>query len=126
MRSKGKVKVLWEQRSVRCGCQPLDPRRSYYEALASAAANSAGKYERATELAQRSLRVNSLHASALRNLAIAQVHSGRVQEARETVGALLRIEPSLTVSAYLRRNPAAGFASGKRWAEALRVAGLPE
>ena len=123
-RGEGESAIGAAERALRLS--PLDPRRSYYESHAAAAANSAGQYDRAIELAQRSLRVNSLHASALRALAVAQVGSGRIEEARETVAALLRIEPTLTVSRYLARNPIGEFAIGKRVGEALRVAGLPE
>ena len=123
-RGEGESAVGAAERALRLS--PLDPRRSYYESMAAAAAVSAGQYDRAIELAQRSLRLNRLHASALRGLAVAQVGSGRIEEARETVAELLRIEPTLTVSRYLARNPAGEFATGKRWGEALRVAGLPE
>ena len=123
-RGEGESAVGAAERALRLS--PLDPRRSYYESLLASAANSAGHYGRAIELAQRSLRVNSLHTSTLRALAVAQVGSGRIEEARETVAALLRIEPTLTVSRYLARNPAGEFAYGKRLGEFLRVAGLPE
>ena len=126
MRTEGKAEARSVQLNGALRLSPLDPRRSYYKSHAATAALSAGQYDRAIELAQRSLRVNSLHTSTLRSLAVAQVSSGRIEEARETVAALLRIEPTLTVSRYLARHPAGEFAIGKRFGEALRVAGLPE
>lgn len=123
-KGEGELAVNATERALRLS--PLDPRRSYYDALAAGAALSAGRYERAIELAQRSLRINSLHTSALRALALAQSLSGRVDSARETVAALLRLEPTLTVSRYLKRNPVGEFATGKLYGEALRAAGLPE
>ena len=38
---------------------------------------------------------------------------------------LLKREPSLTVSGYLARHPAASFWTGQTWARALRLAGVP-
>ena len=123
-RGEGESAVCAAERALRLS--PLDPRRSYYEAHAAGAAYAAGQYGRAIELAQRSRRVNSLHTSTLRALAVAQVASGRIEEARETVAALLRIEPTLTVSRYRARHPAGELAYGKRVGKFLRVAGLPE
>lgn len=121
---EGERAVAAAERALRLS--PLDPRRGHYEAIAAAAAMEAGQHDRAIELAQRALRVNGGHASALRTLAASQVWSGRLDEARETVTALLRIEPALTVSQYLHRHPAGELATGRRLAEALCLAGLPE
>ena len=123
---KGEGEVALEATEQALRLSPIDPRRSYYDALAATAAMSAGDYERAIQFAQRSLRINSLHTSTLRALAISQSLSGCVEEARATVAGLLRIEPTLTVSRFLARNPAGEFATGKLWGEALRTAGLPE
>jgi len=105
---------------------PVDPRRSFYQSLAAGMANAAGKYERAIELASESLRVDRFFSSTYRALAIAQQLAGRTAEARKTVSELMKIEPNLTVRAYLKRHPVSGYALGKVYAEALRVAGVPE
>lgn len=123
-KGEGKAAIVGAQRALRLS--PLDPRRSYYDCLAATAFLSANEYGHAIELARRSLRVNRLHSSTLRALTIAQVLSGHVEDARRTVPELLRVEPRLTVKNYLGRHPAASFPVGKTWAEALRVAGVPE
>jgi class 3 adenylate cyclase/TolB-like protein len=105
---------------------PLDPLKYFYDSLAATAALAAGEYERAIEHARRSLRANRTHTSTLRALAIAQVQTGRDAEARETVRELLRLEPTLTVRAYLERSPSSAFETGRIWSGALRAAGLPE
>ena len=105
---------------------PLDPLRYFYDSLAATAALSAGRYERAIELAQGSLRLNRTHTSTWRALAIAQVQLGRVDEARKTAGQLLALEPGLTVKGYLERSPSSAFETGKIWSDALRVAGVPD
>ena len=58
-------------------------------------------------------------------MAIAQVQLGRLEEARETVRALMVLEPHLTISGYLDRSPSSGFATGKLWSDSLAAAGVP-
>lgn len=105
---------------------PTDPMRFFYDALGASACLSADQFDRAIELASRSLRVNRLHLSTYRVLAIAQVLSGREAQARQTIADLLRLDPSFSVSEFLRRSPGASYAIGQRFAAALRDAGLPE
>jgi class 3 adenylate cyclase/TolB-like protein len=112
------------QRALRLS--PLDPHRYFYDSLAATAALSAGRYDRAVELAQRSLRSNRMHTSTLRAMAISQQLSGRLEEATKTVAHLMKIEPTLTVENYLRRHPAADYETGKIWARALGDAGVPQ
>lgn len=104
---------------------PLDPLRYFYESLGATAALSAGRYERAVDLAQRSLRVNRTNTSTLRALAIAQSLLGNLGAARTAVDEVLAIEPTLTVRRYLERSPSGAYKTGKVWSEALRQAGLP-
>jgi len=104
---------------------PLDPLRYFYESLGATAALSAGRYERAVELAQRSLRVNRTNTSTLRALAIAQSLLGDLEAARLTVNQVRALEPALTVKTYLERSPSGAYKTGKIWSEALRQAGLP-
>lgn len=122
-RGEGKPAVQGTQRALRLS--PLDPQRYYYDSLAATAAMSAGRYERAIELAQRSLRANRTHTSTFRALAIAQWQCGRHADARKTVAELMRLEPRLTVSKYLERSPSSGYETGKVWSDALRSAGVP-
>jgi adenylate cyclase len=105
---------------------PLDPLRYFYDSLSATAALSAGLYEQAIELAQRSLRLNRAHTSTFRALAISQWELGRFDDARKTVAELMRIEPSLTVSRYLERSPSSAFPTGSIWSNALRQAGVPD
>lgn len=119
----GEVAVVSTERALRLS--PLDPLRYFYDSLAATAALSAGKYERAIELARRSLRANRVHTSTLRALAISQTLAGRLAEARETVSDLLEREPTLTVTRYLERSPSGDYETGRIWSNALRQAGVP-
>jgi adenylate cyclase len=104
---------------------PLDPWHYYYDSLRATAALAARDYERAIELARRSLRSNRTHASTLRVIAIASSELGRMDEARESLAKLRKLDPSLTVSGYMDRSPSASYETGKVWSQALRRAGLP-
>jgi adenylate cyclase len=123
-RGEGKQAIRDSQQALRLS--PLDPHRYFYDSLAATAALGARRYDRAIELAKRSLRANRTHASTLRALTIAQWRAGQHDAARRTVGELMRVEPSLTVSSYLARHPAADYETGKDWAEALGSAGVPQ
>lgn len=105
---------------------PLDPLRYYYDSLAASAALSAGHYEHALELAQRSLRANRTHTSTHRVLVMAQALTGRLDDARASVRELLFLDPGFTVRGFLKRSPSARYEIGRICAEALRQAGVPE
>jgi TolB-like protein/class 3 adenylate cyclase len=115
-----------EQASERAlGLSPLDPLRYYYDTLAASAALGAANYERAIELARRSLRANRTHPSTFRALAIAQAMAGHDVDASETVASLLTLTPNYTVSDF---KVLSGFSVGPlrdTFADALRSAGLP-
>jgi TolB-like protein len=104
---------------------PLDPHRYYYDSLAATAHLTAGQYDIALALAQRSLRANRSHTSTLRVMAVAQWRLGRRHEARATVQRLLELEPELTVDRYLKRAPSASYNIGQEIASVLREAGVP-
>ena len=104
---------------------PLDPMVYYFSSFASQANLVGGCYERAIELATRSLRENRLHTPTLRTLAAAFVFSGRLEEARETMAALRQLEPGLTVGAFRARYPGRDSPQAGRFAAALLAAGLP-
>lgn len=123
-RGEGKLAVEGTRRALRLS--PLDPLRYYYDSLAATAALSAGNYERAIELAQRSLRANRTHTSTLRAMAIAQWQLGREEDARKSVVELRRLEPGLTVTKYLERSPSSEYETGKVWSRSLGSAGLPD
>lgn len=122
-KGEGRQAVKSTQRGLRLS--PLDPYRFFYEVLAGGAELAAGRYEQAIDLSQRSLRANRMHASTFRVLAISQWQLGRHDDARATVAALMKIEPTLTVSQWLERSPSSDYPIGKLCAGALRNAGVP-
>lgn len=122
---KGEGDVAMAKTSTALSLSPLDPLKYYFDSLAATAALSAGRYEHAIELAQRSLRANRSHTSTLRVLAIAQVQLGQMDAARAAVRQLMTLEPHFTVAQYRRQSPSAPYATGKLWSEAFLAAGVP-
>jgi adenylate cyclase len=122
-RGRGDEAVQCTDRAL--SLSPLDPMIYYFNSLASTANLIGERYERAIELAERSLRENCLHTPTLRTLAVAQVLLGRVQQARETVCRVRELEPRLTVAAFRARYPGRDSPQFARFAAALQAAGLP-
>jgi adenylate cyclase len=123
-KGEGNLAVEGTERALKLS--PLDPHRYFYDSLAATSALSAGHYQRAIELAQRSLRANRTHTSTYRALAISQWLLGHQDDARKTTAALLQLEPTLTVTKYLERSPSSEFETGRIWSSALRGAGVPQ
>jgi tetratricopeptide (TPR) repeat protein len=105
---------------------PLGPQSYYFDALAACAHLTAGHYQRAIDLADRSLQANSGYPSTLRTKVIALEMCGREAEARDVAKTLLSAAPDFTVRRYRREHPAAVLPVGRDWARALRAAGVPE
>ena len=105
---------------------PLDPHRFFFLALAASANIAAEDYERAIVLAKASLRMNRTHTSTLRVKAVAQMRLGDEEAARETTRELMRLQPNLSVSAWLKNSPSASFEVGRQFAKTLRETGVPE
>jgi adenylate cyclase len=122
-RGEGQSAVIHTERALKLS--PLDPLKYFFDSLSATAALSANQYERAVQLAQRSLRANRTHTSTWRALAIAQTKLGLINDAKASVAELLKLEPGLTVRTYLARNPSGAYETGKIWSAALQEAGLP-
>jgi adenylate cyclase len=122
-RDEGKEAVRHTQQALRLS--PLDPLKYYYDSLSATAAVSAGQYQRAFRLAERSLRLNKTHGSTLRVLAVALWNLGRENEARAKVQELLRLDPGFRISTFFERSPSAAYEGGRNVARILELAGVP-
>ena len=122
-KGEGKQAVKAARHALRLS--PLDLHHYFYDSLGASAELSAGRYERAIELARRSLRANRMHASTYRVLTVALWQNGQHDDAHAAVGELMKIEPMLTVSNWLERSPSSAYPVGKLCADAMRSAGVP-
>ena len=105
---------------------PLGPQKYYFDSVSALANLSAHNYERAIELADRSIQANSAYPASLRTKAIALQLSGRSGEARQAVQDLLSATPQFSLSQYFHEHPAAASEVGNEWGNALRQAGVPD
>jgi tetratricopeptide (TPR) repeat protein len=122
-RDEGKEAIRHTKRALKLS--PLDPLKYYFDSLAATAALSAGQYQRALQLAERSLRLNRTHTSTLRAMITALWNLGRTAEAQAVASDLLRIDPDFKVQTFMERSPTAPYALGKTVASALEGAGIP-
>jgi TolB-like protein/DNA-binding SARP family transcriptional activator len=104
---------------------PYDPLMYAYNAYASIAYLVDAQYERAIECALRSLRENRTYTAAYRQLVIALVLAGRVDEARASARRLLELEPGLTVAGFRRRYPGSASPHAELFCDSLARAGIP-
>lgn len=105
---------------------PLDPLSFFYESLYAGAALAAARYPEATERAGRSLRLNCGHASSYRILITALVMQGRLDEAREAAGSLMRLTPNFSVSRYRAMSPVTDADFLDVLTDSFRRAGVPQ
>lgn len=103
-----------------------DPRGWLMSGALALAAILDEDYPEAVTWAEKALAQNRRFAVALRVLAVALVRLGRSNQAAEAVRELLAIEPEATISGFFARIPVPVERMAKTYAEALRVAGLPE
>jgi TolB-like protein/tetratricopeptide (TPR) repeat protein len=84
------------------------------------------KFEEAATIARAALLQNPRHAIALRALAASLAKLGRTEEASEVLRQLLAIDPGLTISRLRARLMFMHASVWRKYADALRLAGLPE
>lgn len=123
-RGEGKRAVSDSERALHLA--PLDPHRFFFLALAAGAHLAAENNERALELANVSLRFNRAHTSTLRIKTVAHMRLDQPEKARAAAQELLRLQPSLRIGSWLESSPSADFEIGRRIAEDLRAAGVPD
>jgi TolB-like protein/Flp pilus assembly protein TadD len=105
---------------------PRDPRGWFMSGAMAIAAIIDENYPEAIAWAEKALVQNRRFAVALRVLAVALVKVGQRDRAAQVVQEMLKIEPELTISGFFNRIPVPLESMARTYAEALRVAGLPE
>lgn len=105
---------------------PLDPQRYFLLAMAAGAHLADHDFERALDLANQSLRFKRTHTSTIRIKIIAEMRLGRFRDARASVGDLMKLQPGLRVSRWLKVSPSGRYPVGRDFARALLDAGIPK
>jgi len=107
---------------------PLDP-LSYLNAAGLAHAHLiARRFEQAVEWANRALDDQPRLAFSIRARIVANVHLGRLDDARADLGRLLALQPGFTIAKYraIFAQSAESSEIFELFVSALRLAGLPE
>ena len=123
-RGEGARAVRDAERSLHLA--PRDPHRFFFQCLAGSASLVAEDYSRALELIKSSLRLNRLHMSSLRMLAVTEWRLGMHDAAKGTAAKILRLNPDFTISKWKRTTPAAEFPVGEAFAKTLKEIGVPD
>ncbi len=103
---------------------PIDPFGYYFDSLASSAHLAGGEYEKALELADRSLASNDRHISTLRTRIVALHALDRGDEAHAAAQDLMRRFPSFNLEDYRKTHPSADRKIGKLVINALSASGI--
>jgi adenylate cyclase len=111
------------QRAMRLS--PFDPHGWDFAAGLAFAHLLAGRYNEASEWAERSLHELPHHAPAIRIKVISCAHLGRITEARAWLERLLELQPELTI-AKVKASTAYSPEHQSMRVEGFRKAGLPE
>jgi TolB-like protein len=85
-----------------------------------------GRYDEASSWADRALLDNPNFHAALRVTAASHALAGRLEQAKNTIARLRKLEPALRVSHLKDILPLRSTADSSRYAAGLRLAGLPE
>jgi len=120
----GKEAVQAAERAVRLS--PFDPQLHLFETCLAAGYLSADDLVKAEVHAKRAFELNPSHTSNLRALISILVERGQLEEAKQHARSLLKLDPGFTTGSYQARSPNANFEIGKRIANNLRTAGIPE
>jgi adenylate cyclase len=105
---------------------PRDPLRGYCELGLAVTHRDAGQPAEALDWARRAILSLPLLAGGYRAMAVALVDLGRLEEAKEAIGQLLRVLPTERLRPELVHRQNRNRATVEAWIAALRQAGLSE
>jgi TolB-like protein/CheY-like chemotaxis protein len=105
---------------------PHDPHNFFFETSLAIPLLLSGQYDAAARAGRRARSLHSGLSSTFKTLLAALGHLGASREAAEVRKALLALEPGFSVVSALARSPLQRAEDRKRYAEGLRLAGIPE
>jgi TolB-like protein len=105
---------------------PLDPLMFVMQGVTALAHFVAGHYAEAVEWAAKAVREQPHFLGAMRNVAASSALSGRLDEAQKALARVLALDPELRLSNLKHRVGPYRPEDLARFAEGMRLAGLPE
>lgn len=105
---------------------PMDPYTPSMKRIIAMAHFIAGRYEQAMENAKDAARMPQATLIAIATVASSAMHLGRHDEGKEAMAALLKIAPEIRATNLRSKLPKLREVDFVKFAEGLRLAGLPE
>lgn len=121
----GQGRAAVERAELGLRLSPLDTHVFWHEAMLAQAHYVNGSYEAAADWAMKASRRPHSAIFTLRTLAASLVALGRMRDAAQVAGRLMRVQPNFRLSAYRARCPFVPEVL-EPWLERLRLAGLAE
>jgi TolB-like protein/tetratricopeptide (TPR) repeat protein len=122
----GETDVAIEHLAWAMRLSPLDPLMFLMQALTALAHFVAGSYPEAAEWAAKAVQEQPNFLGAIRSLATSSALSGRLEEAQKALSRARDLDPGLRLSNLKDRVGPFRAKDFARFAEGLRLAGLPE
>lgn len=105
---------------------PFDPHGFFYEMALGMPYLLTGQYEQAVRVGRRSRDLNPGFSSSYKGLVAALGHLGEIREAAVLLKQLMALEPNFSICTAVERSPLLRSEDLQRYAEGLRLAGVPE
>jgi tetratricopeptide (TPR) repeat protein len=105
---------------------PFHPHAQIFEPMFTVAHTFGGDFEQAAAVGRRAVRASPDFTNAYKPLLSAMGHLGQKREARPYLEGLMRREPGFNVRDFIRNYPFRLAEDRERYAEGLRLAGVPK
>ena len=105
---------------------PLDPLLPWIRSATAFAHVFAGRYDEAVQFAEQALSERPNSHQVLRSAALSYALAGRLEQSRKAMVQLRQIDPTLRVSNLKDQTPLQRSDDLAKYAEGMRLAGLPE
>ncbi len=122
----GEADIAIEHLARAMRLSPLDPLMFLMQALTALAHFVAGRYPEAAEWAAKAVREQPNFLGAIRNLAVSNALSGHLEEAQKALARARHLDPGLRLANLKDRVGPLRAKDFARFAEGMRLAGLPE
>jgi len=123
---RGEPELAIEHQARAMRLSPLDPTLYHMRVGTAFAHMLAGRFDEASSWAERAFREEPNYHPAAIVKAASNALAGRTNDARYAMDRLRQIDPALRISNLTERHPIRRPADLARFAEGLRMAGLPE
>jgi tetratricopeptide (TPR) repeat protein len=122
----GEPKIAIQHLARYMRISPLDPVLPWIRSASAFAHAFAGRYDEAVQFAEQSLSEQPNSHQVLRSAVLSYALAGRLEQARKAMSRLREIDPGLRISNLKDVTPLQRSQDMAKFAEGMRLAGLPE